>query len=134
MIRLLIADTHRTLREHLLRLCESHNMTVVAEASSSVEILEHTARLTPDVVVISLTMPTRGAFGAVRELKRRHPSVPVIVLSLYHDDEYALQALDAGASGFLMLEHAQDQLEETVRMFVLGGSTSAHSEGTFASI
>jgi two-component system invasion response regulator UvrY len=134
MIRVLIADNHRTLRQHLLRLCESHNMTVVAEVSSSTEMLEHTAQLTPDVVIISLTMPTRVAFGALRELKRRHPSVSVIVLSLYHDDEYALQALDAGASGFLMMEHAQDQLEETVRTLVLGGSTTTRSEGQFAAI
>jgi DNA-binding NarL/FixJ family response regulator len=123
MIRVLIAEGHTVFREHLQELCsQCHDLVVVAQTSSLQEMLEQMPQAMPDVVIMSLTMPTRSAFEALRELKRRHPAVPAIVLSLYHHDEYALHALDAGASGFLMMEQAQEQLVETVRMFVLGGT------------
>jgi DNA-binding NarL/FixJ family response regulator len=123
MIRVLIAEAHTALREHLQGLCsQCHDLIVVAETSNPQEMLEQMPQAMPDVVIMSLTMPTRSAFEALRELKRRHSAVPAIVLSLYHHDEYALHALDAGASGLLMMEDAQEHLVETVRMLVLGGT------------
>jgi CheY-like chemotaxis protein len=133
MTRILIADANPALRSHVSDLCrQHHDVVIAAEASTPVDMLERASVAVPDVVVASLTGTTRGLFEAVRELKRRYPATPVIVLSLYHHDEYAMQALDAGASGFLMMEHAREQLIETVRMLALGRSVYSHEQ--FASI
>lgn len=133
MARVLIADSNPTFREHLRGLCrQSHDVVVVAEASDPADMLQQASAIGPDVVITGLTTRARCVFDAVRELKRRHPTTPVIVLSIYHHDEYALHALDAGASGFLMMEQVHELLLETVRMFVLAGSVQTH--GQFAAI
>jgi two-component system invasion response regulator UvrY len=133
MTRILIADANPALRSHVSDLCrQSHDVLIAAEASNPIDMLERTSAIVPDVVVASLTGAIHSLFGAVRELKRRFPTIPVIVLSLYHHDEYALQALDAGASGFLMMEQAPEYLVETVRTLALGRSVHPHEQ--FAAI
>jgi two-component system, NarL family, invasion response regulator UvrY len=135
MIKVLIADPHPILNQRLSHVCEdSHDVTVVAKASSAEELLEKVQRDGPDAVIIGLTKPAQLGFADLKELKRRHPQLPAIVLSLYQDDNYALCALEAGASGYLMMEAARDQLIETIRMFVLGGPVVNDRDGQFTAI
>jgi two-component system invasion response regulator UvrY len=135
MIKVLIADAHPILSQRLSDVCEdSHDVTVVAQASNPEEMLEKVQQDSPDAVIMGLTKPAKLGFAHLKELKRQHPQLPAIVLSLYHDDNYALYALEAGASGYLMMEAAPDQLIETIRMFVLGGPVLNDHEGQFTAI
>ena len=135
MIKVLIADPHPVLSQSLSHVCEdSHDVVVVGRASNPEEMLDKVQHNGPDAIVIGPTIPTQASFAALRELKRRHPQLPAIVLSLYHDDHYALHALEAGASGYLMMEGARDQLIETIRMFVRGGPVINDQDGQFTAI
>jgi two-component system, NarL family, invasion response regulator UvrY len=122
MIKVVIADPHPILSQSLSHVCQdSHDVVVVGRASNQEEMLDTVQNNGPDAIIIGPTIPTQDTFAALRELKRRYPQLPAIVLSLYQDDHYALHALEAGASGYLMMEGARDQLTETIRMFVRGG-------------
>jgi two-component system invasion response regulator UvrY len=135
MIKVLIADPHPILSQRLSHVCEdSHDVTVVAKTSDPEEMLKRVQQDGPDAVIMGLTRPTELGFAHLKELKRQHPQLPAIVISLYQDDNYALYALEAGASGYLMMEAARDQLIETIRMFVLGGPVLNDREGQFTAI
>ena len=122
MIRVGIAEPHTVVANRLKQLCQdTHDMGVTGVVSRPEEFLGDTHTIRPDVMILSLSRRPDVTFAAVRELKRRYPETPLIILSLYHHDSYAFCALEAGASGYLMMEHAQEQLIETIRMFVLGG-------------
>jgi DNA-binding NarL/FixJ family response regulator len=135
MIKVVITDPHPVLSEGLSHVCEdSHDVVVVGRAANPEEMLDKVCSSDPDAIVIGPTIPAQASFAALRELKRRHPQLPAIVLSLYQDDHYALHALEAGASGYLMMEGARDQLIETIRMFVRGGPVVNDQGGQFSAI
>jgi DNA-binding NarL/FixJ family response regulator len=122
MIHVVIAEPHAILRQRICRLCsDTHDVAVAAETSAPEELLREAHRTAPNAIVMSLVMTAGFDFALLRELKGQFPTVPVIILSLYRDDLYAMRAMESGASGFLMMEGVKDQLIETVRMFVLGG-------------
>jgi two-component system invasion response regulator UvrY len=135
MIRVVIGEPHAIVRNGLEQLCrDAHDVDVVGSAINPAETVHQAQASQPDVVVLSLSTDPGLTFEALRELKRVLPRIPAILLSLYHHDSYALCALEAGASGYLMMEHAQEQLLETIRMFVLGGPLTTTSDGQFAAI
>jgi two-component system invasion response regulator UvrY len=135
MIRVVIAESHAIVRHRLEQLCrDTHDVAVVASAIGPEDLLHQVKVTRPDVAIISLSPHPALTFEVLRELKRSHPGIAAILLSLYHHDSYALCALEAGASGYLMMEHAQEQLLETIRMFVLGGPVASTPDGQFAAI
>jgi two-component system invasion response regulator UvrY len=135
MIRLVIAEPHAIVRQRLEQLChDTHDVTVVGSATGSAEMLHQAETTRPDVVILSLSSNPALTFEALRQLKRNHPGIRAILLSLHHHDSYALCALEAGASGYLMMEHAPEQLLETIRMLVLEGPSPTTPDGQFAAI
>ena len=121
MIRILIADDHAVVREGLKRILnDTPDMTVTGEASSGQELLDLVRSQPGEVVVLDLAMPGRGGIDTLRQLKREKPELPVLILSIYPEDQYAVRALRDGASGYLTKESAPDELVGAIRKAAQG--------------
>ncbi len=121
-IKILIADDHPVVRVGLRQILSAEpDLIVGGEAASSAEVLQLARRERWDVVVLDLTMPGRGGLEALRDLKREHPKLPVLVLSVHPEDQFAIRVLRAGASGYLTKESASDELVTAIRRSVAGG-------------
>lgn len=120
-MRILIADDHTMVRESLVVAMQAeHDMDVVGQAADGIETLELAARTLPDVVVTDLNMPRLGGLEVVRRLRDALPNVRVLVLTMHQEDEYVLQAVRAGASGYLMKDSATRELIAAVRSLHAG--------------
>ncbi len=122
MIRVLIADDHPILRQGVRQiLSDTADVTVAAEAGSGPELLA-AARATPaDVVVMDISMPGATGLDLLRQLKIEKPALPVLVLSVHSEQEYAVRALKAGASGYLTKGSAPNELVAAIRRVAGGG-------------
>jgi two-component system, NarL family, invasion response regulator UvrY len=121
MIKILIADDHPLIREGLLRILKSApEMTVVAQASSADEAMEHVQKLEIDIVLLDISLPGRSGLEILGEIRTLFPKLPVLVISMYPEERYAVQALKKGASGYLTKEGAADQLIQAIRKVLQG--------------
>ncbi|MDQ7786411.1 MAG: response regulator transcription factor [Thermodesulfovibrionales bacterium] len=122
MIRLLIADDHAIVRRGLKQIIsETSDMFVVAEASSGLEALDKLADNSFDVVLLDISMPGKSGMDVLRQLKRKKPKMPVLMLSVHPEEQYAIRALRAGAAGYLTKESAPDELIAAIRKISRGG-------------
>ena len=121
MIRIMIADDHAIVRAGLKQIVgEISDMEVAGEAASGQEALALARRGNLDVVLLDLSMPGRGGMDALRQLKKEQPDLPVLILSIYAEDQYALRALKAGAAGYLTKDGAPDELVVAIRRAAAG--------------
>ena len=122
MIRLLIADDHPIVREGLKRIiAECPDMALVGEAVDGDQALEQCAAATVDVLLLDVSMPGPGFLETMRRLRKEHPDVRVLVLSVHSEDQYAVRALRLGASGYLTKDHSADELAGAIRRAYRGG-------------
>jgi DNA-binding NarL/FixJ family response regulator len=120
-MRILIVDNHRVLCEGLRWLIERESdMTVVGEAADGRAAVQAVARLRPDVVLMDVVMPELNGIEATRQIRREHPEVRVIALSMHVDKRYVLGMLEAGASGYLPKDSPFEEVARAVRA-VSGG-------------
>jgi DNA-binding NarL/FixJ family response regulator len=122
MVRVVVVDDHAVVREGLKRIiAESPNMTVSGEASSGNEALD-VVRATPcDVLVLDITMPDKNGMDVLKQIRSESPRLPVLILSMHSEDQYAVRMLRAGAAGYLSKETAPVKLVEAIRKVVRGG-------------
>jgi two-component system, NarL family, invasion response regulator UvrY len=121
VIRLLIADDHPVVREGLRRIIEdAPGLQVVGEVASGPELLERLPRAPADIVLLDVTMPGPGFLEVLQRLRAEHPTVAVLVLSVHPEDQYAVRALRAGASGYLTKDHSPEELTEAIRRVYRG--------------
>jgi DNA-binding NarL/FixJ family response regulator len=121
-MRVLIADDHPVVRRGLRQMLDAESdLDVVVEARDGHEVIEQSARVPWDVAVLDYNMPGKGGLELVKELRRRYPERPVLVLSMYPEDRYALRLLKAGAAGYLNKESAADELVGALRKVAGGG-------------
>ena len=122
MIKILIADDHAIVREGLKQiLAETSDLVVAGEATNGHEVLEHIRRQDCDLALLDLAMPGRDGLETLKELKREKPKLPVLILSIYPEEQYAVRALKAGASGYLTKESAPEELIAAIRKVSQGG-------------
>ena len=122
MIRILIADDHEIVRKGLMQVvAETHDIEVCAEAGSAQETLSILRRCDCSVVVLDISMPGRSGLDALKEIKDQHPHLPVLILSTYSEDEYAVRVLKAGAAGYLTKRSAPKELIAAIRKVHAGG-------------
>ena len=122
MIKVIIADDHDVIREGVKRiLADTPDIRVVAEAGDGQELLANVRAKPCDVVVLDLTMSGRGGLETLKILKAEHPKLPVLVLTMHAEDQYAVRVLKAGAGGYLHKSHVSAQLAEAIRKVVSGG-------------
>ncbi|WP_447972554.1 response regulator [Nitrospira sp. Kam-Ns4a] len=116
MIRVLIADDHPVVRAGLKQvLATTPDLAVAGEAASAREVLDAVHSEVYDVVVLDMNMPDRSGLDVLQDLKRLHPALPVLVLSLYTEEHFALRVLRAGAAGYLSKADAPEKLIEAIR-------------------
>jgi len=122
MIHLLIADDHQMVRQGFRRIVEAHSdMEIVAEAASGGELFEVLSTASPDVLLLDISMPGAGFMEIMGTLRRTHPELPVLVVSMHAEEHWAIQALKAGAAGYLTKNHSAEELAEGIRRVFGGG-------------
>ncbi len=115
-LRIALVDDHPIFREGLRSLLERQkDFKVVAEASSARQAYPMIESIRPDLVVLDITLPGVDGFSATRELKRRAPEGKVLILSVHAREEYAAQAIEAGATGYAMKSQPSEEVIDAVR-------------------
>jgi DNA-binding NarL/FixJ family response regulator len=121
MIKILIADDHAIVREGLKQiLSQTPDMVVVAEASNGQEALDKLARNNIDLIILDISMPGKDGLDVLSEVMGKRPELPVLILSMYPGEQYAVRVLKAGASGYLTKESAPDELVKAIRQISQG--------------
>lgn len=121
MIRVLVVDDHPIVREGLKQiLSDTEDILVVDEADSGQAVLDCTAKTNFDVVLLDISMPGRDGLEVLRELKQHKPKLPVLILSMYPEEHYAVRVLRGGASGYLTKSSAPDELISAIRKVASG--------------
>jgi DNA-binding NarL/FixJ family response regulator len=122
VIRVLIADDHAVVREGLKQiLSETSDIVVAAEATTGQEVLDKVRQTHVDVIVLDIAMPGRSGLDTLLHLKRERSELPVLMLSVHPEDQYAVRVLKAGACGYLTKDSAPDQLITAIRKVLNGG-------------
>jgi two-component system invasion response regulator UvrY len=121
MIRIVIADDHAILRQGLRQiLVVQSDMEVVGEASNYGEVMQQVRQQACDVLLLDIAMPGKNGIDTLKQVKQEFPKLPVLVLSMYPEDQYAVRALKAGASGYLTKVTAVEQLVHAIRQVTRG--------------
>lgn len=121
-IRVLLADDHPVVREGLrTMLSTASDIEVVAEASDGLQAVKKVKEHQPQVVLMDIHMPNLDGLEATRHIKAQFPSTSVIMLTIYDSDAYVLDAVGAGAAGYLLKDVSEDLLINTVRAVNSGG-------------
>jgi two-component system invasion response regulator UvrY len=122
MIKVVVVDDHAVVREGLKRIIsENSGMTVSGEAADGHEALQVIKKDPCDVVLLDITMPNKSGLDVLKELHAESPRLPVLVLSMHPEDQYAVRVLRAGAAGYVTKESAPAKLVQAIRKVVRGG-------------
>jgi len=120
-MRIVIADDHPVVRRGLRAIVEDALRPAdVHEAGNAAELLTLVRKREPDVVLLDIAMPGRSGLEALKELRREHPKIPMLVLSIHSADEFAVRSIKAGASGYLTKDSAPEELVDAIRTVVAG--------------
>jgi two-component system, NarL family, invasion response regulator UvrY len=121
MIRILIADDHAIVRKGLKQIVGEHpDMIVAGEAASGQEALELARAQEFDVAIVDIAMPGRGGLEILKDLKAERPSLKIIMLSMYSEEQYAIRSLRDGASAYLTKANATDELIKAIEAVASG--------------
>ena len=121
MITVLIADDHAVVRQGLKQILEEQpDIRISGEAQNGGEVLDMLAKEAWDVVVMDISMPGRNGLEILKDIHQTNPKLPVLILSMHPESQYALRALRSGAAGYLTKESAPAELVNAVRHAVSG--------------
>ncbi len=121
MIRIIIADDHAVVRTGLKQIIEQDPMLkVTAEASSGFELIEKVQEGNFDVILLDISMPGKDGLTTLMDLKRIKPNIPVLIFTVYPEDQYAIRLLKAGAAGYLNKECEPEELIEAIHRVASG--------------
>jgi DNA-binding NarL/FixJ family response regulator len=121
-MRILISDDHAVVRQGLkLILADHFAKAVFGEARTAQDALQRVWKEKWDVVILDITMPGRNSLEVLKDIKKSHPKLPVLVLSMHPEDQFAVRMLKAGAAGYLTKESAGDELVGAIRKVTAGG-------------
>lgn len=116
-ITVLLADDHTILRQGIRTLLETQpDMEVVGEATNGREAVEQARRLRPLVILMDISMPLLNGLEATRQIKKELPAIQVVVLTMHENEEYLVNILQAGATGYVLKQAADRELIEAVRI------------------
>ena len=119
-LKVLLVDDHAVMREGLAALLTAAGLDVIGTASNGREAVRLARELTPDVVVMDISMPDLNGIEAARQIRVRAPSVRIVILSMHANREHVHQALAAGAEGYVLKESAATEVATAVRAVAAG--------------
>ena len=121
MIRILVVDDHAIVREGLKQiLSDVKDMAVLAEAANGREALESIRRQDFDVILMDISMPGRSGLEILKDIRNEQPKLPVLILSMHPEEQYAVRSLRAGAAGYLNKSSAPGELIGAIRKVSAG--------------
>jgi two-component system invasion response regulator UvrY len=121
MLRLLVADDHEVVRKGLVKvLAETLQPIKIDEAKNGQEALNKASKSEYDLIVLDIKMPGKSGLDVLKEIKQHKPKMPVLILSMHPEEQFAIRAIRAGASGYLTKECAGDELVLAVRKALKG--------------
>jgi len=121
MIKVLITDDHAIVRQGLKQILgETADMTVVGEADTGLKAIRMADSIAADVMLLDIGLPDRSGIEALKQIKKDHPKLAVLMLSMHAEDQYALRAIKAGASGYLNKNSATELLVTAIRKVASG--------------
>ncbi len=128
MLKILIADDHTVVRKGLRQiLLDEFPGAKIEEATDAEGLIKKVMQGKWDIVVSDLSMPGRSGLDALQQIKISNPGLPVLILSIHPEEQYALRALKAGAAGYLSKDTAPDELVKAVQKVLLGKKYISHS-------
>lgn len=121
-MKVLIVDDHPVVRMGIKQiLADEPDIATTMEATSVSEMMEYVRKEDWSVIVLDITLPDRSGLEALKDVKAMRPELPVLILSMHPEDQYAVRVLKAGASGYVTKESAADELAKALRKVVSGG-------------
>jgi two-component system invasion response regulator UvrY len=121
MLRILIADDHTVVRKGLRQiLTEEFLAAHIVEVADADELFRQVLKEEWDVVITDIAMPGRSGLEVLQQIRQHYPKLPVLVLSVHPEDQYAIRVMRAGASGYLNKDSASDELVKAVHRILLG--------------
>ena len=115
LARILLVDDHTLVRQGLRSLLEREGFTIVGEASDGLEAVERTRDLSPDIVVMDISMPSENGLNAAREIHKSFPDTKVVLLTQHSEDMYIADALEAGVAGYVLKSQVSSDLLHAIR-------------------
>jgi DNA-binding NarL/FixJ family response regulator len=121
-ISVLLVDDHPVVRQGLRSMLETDaHLKIVGEAENGEDALVKVEQHSPEVVLIDIHMPVMDGLTATRRIKEKYPRTSVIVLTLYNNEQYVIEAVKAGAAGYLLKNSSRDEISKTIREVNNGG-------------
>ena len=121
MLKILIADDHGIVRKGLKQiLLEQYPTAIIGEAETADLLIASTLKEKWDLVICDMSMPGRSGLDALNQIKQSTPQLPVLIMSMHHEDQYAVRVLKAGAAGFLGKETIHDDIIKAIETVRLG--------------
>lgn len=122
MIRIMLADDHAIIRDGIKQiLADTEDLLVAGEAANGTQILKLLAERDFDLLVLDISMPGKNGLELIKVIRKDRPDLPILVLSMHNEEQYALRALHAGASGYITKESDSDVLVAAMRKVATGG-------------
>lgn len=123
MKNILLADDHTILREGLKRIInDTHDLRVAGEAANGFEVLQKIRKDAYAIVILDISMPGMNGLDTLKQIRLEQPRLPVLMLSVHPEDQYAVRVLKAGAGGYLTKESAPDELIGAIQKVLAGGT------------
>lgn len=122
-LRILVADDHSIVRNGIMKSLSDNFLAIeFAEASNASEIMQHIRNAKWDLVTLDINMPGRNGMDVLKDIKEIHPEIPVIIFSMYPEDQFAVRAIKAGASAYLTKDISSKNLSEALKKILNGGT------------
>ncbi|WP_026897552.1 response regulator [Daejeonella oryzae] len=121
MIRILIADDHSVVRKGIIQIIEEDfPFSIVQEVNTGEELVKHALTSSWDIIISDISLPGRSGIDALHQIKSAKPQLPVLILSMYPEEQYGIRVLKAGASGYLCKESASEVLVKAIHSILSG--------------
>lgn len=121
-IRVLLADDHAIIRDGIRQILDdTEDLLVAGEAANGIEVMQHIRAASWGLLVLDISMPGRNGIDLIRHVLDEAPNLPILILSMHHEEQYAVRALHAGASGYVTKESDSELLLAAMRRVAAGG-------------